>query len=66
MCDMYGCVDESVEGKVDLVCDARQVDPPLGAILASTAPDLADQLMLMMLSMSMLSSSTYYIYLDLP
>jgi hypothetical protein len=30
MCDMYGCVDESVEGKVDLVCDARQVLGPFG------------------------------------
>jgi hypothetical protein len=64
MCDMYGCVDESVEGKS--IWSARQgkyasTRSPLGALLmASTAPDLADQLMLMLWMSMLLSSSTYY------
>lgn len=64
MCDMYGCMIESLKGKSIWSASTSAV----GALLmASTAPDLADQLMLWMLSMlSMLSSSTYYIYLDLP
>lgn len=59
MCDMYGCVDESVKGKSIWSASTSAV----GALLmASTAPDLADQLLWMLW---MLSSSTYYVYLDL-